>query len=117
MIKKILVVVGTRPNFIKVTQLKKCAAEYTNIDIKIVHTGQHYDKKMADVFFEQFELVPDFFLNISSVSANTQMAEIMIGLERVCNEYNPNLIMVVGDVNSTFAAALTANKLHIKLHI
>lgn len=113
--KKILVIVGTRPNFIKVTQLKKCAAEYTNLDIKIVHTGQHYDKKMADVFFEQFDLVPDFFLNVSNVSANTQMAEIMIGLEKVCNEYNPNLIMVVGDVNSTFAAALTANKLGIKI--
>ena len=113
--KKILIVVGTRPNFIKVTQFKKVIANYPNLEIKIVHTGQHYDKKMADVFFEQFELVPDFFLNISNSSANTQMAEIMISLELVCNNYNPNLIMVVGDVNSTFAAALTANKLNIKI--
>ena len=113
--KKILIVVGTRPNFIKVTQFKKVISNYANLEIKIVHTGQHYDKKMADVFFEQFELVPDFFLNISNSSANTQMAEIMMSLELVCNNYNPNLIMVVGDVNSTFAAALTANKLQIKI--
>ncbi|WP_317898622.1 non-hydrolyzing UDP-N-acetylglucosamine 2-epimerase [Aurantibacillus circumpalustris] len=115
MSKKILIVVGTRPNFIKVTQFKRCAKEYPSLEFKIVHTGQHYDAKMADVFFEQFELVPDYFLNISNTSANTQMAEIMIGLERVCKEYNPQLIIVVGDVNSTFAAALTANKLGLKI--
>lgn len=114
-IRNILIVVGTRPNFIKVTQFKQVISGYPDLEVKIVHTGQHYDKKMADVFFEQFDLVPDFFLNVSNVSANTQMAEIMIGLERVCNEYHPDLMMVVGDVNSTFAAALTANKLNIKI--
>lgn len=113
--KKILIVVGTRPNFIKVTQFKQVISRYPNLEVKLVHTGQHYDKKMADVFFEQFNLVPDFFLNVSNVSANTQMAEIMMGLERVCIEYHPDLMMVVGDVNSTFAAALTANKLNIKI--
>ncbi len=113
--KKILIVVGTRPNFIKVTQFKKCVSNYPEFNLKIVHTGQHYDAKMADVFFEQFNLIPDFFLNISATSANTQMAEVMIGLEKVCKEFSPQLVMVVGDVNSTFAAALTANKLGIKL--
>jgi len=113
--KRILVVVGTRPNFIKVTQLKKCAAAYANLDIKIVHTGQHYDAKMADVFFEQFNLIPDYFLNIPPASANTQMAEVMIGLEKTAADYKPDLIVVVGDVNSTFAAALTANKMGIKI--
>lgn len=113
--KKILIIVGTRPNFIKVTQFKRVSLAFPDLDIKIVHTGQHYDAKMADVFFEQFGLTPDFFLNISNVSANTQMAEIMIGIERVSQGYNPDLIMVVGDVNSTFAAALTANKLGIKI--
>lgn len=115
MAKKILIVVGTRPNFIKVTQFRKVAAAYPDLDIKIVHTGQHYDAKMADVFFEQFNLVPDYFLNISTTSANTQMAEIMLGIEKVANEYKPDLIMVVGDVNSTFAAALTANKMGIRI--
>ena len=111
--KRILIVVGTRPNFIKVTQFKKNIS--VNIEIKIVHTGQHYDTKMADVFFEQFNLFPDFFLNIKSGSPNSQMSEIMHNLEKVCIDYNPNLIMVVGDVNSTLAAALTANKLGIKI--
>jgi UDP-N-acetylglucosamine 2-epimerase (non-hydrolysing) len=113
-VKKILIVVGTRPNFIKVTRFKQNAAHY-NFDIKIVHTGQHYDTKMADVFFEQFRLVPDYFLNIAAGSPNSQMAEIMLGLEKTIAEYNPQLLMVVGDVNSTLAAALTANKLNIPL--
>ncbi|MCF8422794.1 MAG: UDP-N-acetylglucosamine 2-epimerase (non-hydrolyzing) [Bacteroidia bacterium] len=114
--KKILIIIGTRPNFIKVTQFKKAADLYTNIEIKIVHTGQHYDEKMADVFFKQFNLRPDFHLNIPQVSPNSQMAEIMLRLEKLIkNEYYPDLVIVVGDVNSTLAAALTANKLHIKL--
>jgi len=113
--KKILIVVGTRPNFIKVTQFRKLSTEYKTIEIKILHTGQHYDTKMAEVFLEQFDLIPDFFLNIHSGSANIQIAEIMLGLEKVSNEYKPDLIMVVGDVNSTLAAALTANKLGIKI--
>lgn len=116
-LKKILVVVGTRPNFIKVTQFKKVASTYENIDLRIVHTGQHFDAKMADVFFEQFELKPDFFLNINAnISPNHQIAEIMIKLEKlVLNEFSADLIIVVGDVNSTMAAAITANKLGIKL--
>lgn len=113
---RILIVVGTRPNFIKVTQFKKINDQLgAPFDIKIVHTGQHYDDKMADVFFRQFELTPDYFLNIPAESANTQMAEIMIRLEKVIKEFQPALLMVVGDVNSTFAAALTANKLGIKI--
>lgn len=113
---RILIVVGTRPNFIKVTQFKKTNEQLGSpFDVKIVHTGQHYDDKMADVFFRQFELTPDYFLNIPAESANTQMAEIMIRLEKVIKEFQPSLIMVVGDVNSTFAAALTANKMGIKI--
>jgi UDP-N-acetylglucosamine 2-epimerase (non-hydrolysing) len=115
--KKILVVIGTRPNFIKVTQFKKVVAAYPNIDLKIVHTGQHFDEKMADVFFTQFNLSPDYFLNISTTaSANTQIAEIMIKLEQLMkSDFKPHLVMVVGDVNSTMAAAITANKLNIPI--
>lgn len=114
--KNILIVIGTRPNFIKVTQFKKLAVAYPNIDLKIVHTGQHFDEKMADVFFKQFNLQPDYFLNISPASPNAQMAEIMIKLEQLINStYKPDLLIVVGDVNSTLAAALTANKMNIKL--
>jgi len=114
-VKKILIVVGTRPNFIKVTRFKKVAAKFPNLDIKFVHTGQHFDEKMSKVFFDQFNLRPDFLLNIGQGTPNTQMAAVMVGLEGVCQEYKPDLLMVVGDVNSTFAAALTGNKMGIKV--
>ena len=115
--KNILIVVGTRPNFIKITQFKKVVAKSfpDELNIKIVHTGQHFDHKMADVFFQQLDIFPDFFLEIPAASANTQMGEIMIRLEKVINSFRPDLLLVVGDVNSTFAAALTANKLGIKV--
>ena len=113
---RILIVVGTRPNFIKITQFKKVNQQMGNpFDIKIVHTGQHYDDKMATIFFQQFELEPDYFLNIPQASANSQMAEIMLRLENVINEFKPALVIAVGDVNSTFAAAFTAHKLGIKV--
>lgn len=114
--RKILIIVGTRPNFIKVTQFKKLAESYPKLEIKIVHTGQHFDDKMADVFFKQFCLTPDYFLNVPPGSANSQIANIMISLERLVNEsFRPDLMMVVGDVNSTLAGAITANKLNIPL--
>lgn len=115
--KNILIVVGTRPNFIKITQFKKISErEFPGaFDIKIVHTGQHYDDKMADVFFRQFDLLPDYFLEIPPESPNSQMAEVMKRLEPVIKEFETDLLMVTGDVNSTFAAALTANKMGIPL--
>ncbi|MBL7983435.1 MAG: UDP-N-acetylglucosamine 2-epimerase (non-hydrolyzing) [Flavobacteriales bacterium] len=113
--KKLLIVVGTRPNFIKVTRFKKVAAERGTVDVRIVHTGQHFSANMADVFFEQFGLVPDIFLNIGAGSPNTQMAAIMRDLEPVFAAEKPDLVMVVGDVNSTLAAAITANKMGIRI--
>ena len=113
--KKILVVIGTRPNFIKVTQFRKIAASYPDLELKVVHTGQHYDGKMADVFFEQFNLLPDFFLNVPPGNPEEQMAEITVRLEKIILNYKPRLVMVVGDVNSTLAAARTAAKMKIKL--
>jgi UDP-N-acetylglucosamine 2-epimerase (non-hydrolysing) len=115
---KLLLVVGTRPNYIKVTQFKKVAEQQfkNQFDIKIVHTGQHFDKSMADVFFQQLDIWPDFFLNIPQASPNVQMGEIMIRLEQlITNEFQPDVILVPGDVNSTLAAALTAYKLGVKL--
>jgi UDP-N-acetylglucosamine 2-epimerase (non-hydrolysing) len=114
--KNILVIIGTRPNFIKVTRFNEVAANYTNINLKIVHTGQHYDATMADVFFKQFNLTPDYFLNVGAGSPNFQIADIMLKLEElITTKFKPDLILVVGDVNSTLAGALTANKLNIKL--
>lgn len=112
----LLIIIGTRPNFIKVTRFKEVAKQHPSLDLKIVHTGQHYDDKMADVFFKQFNLTPDYFLNIAQGSPNSQIAEIMLKLEELINtKFRPDLIVVVGDVNSTLAGALTANKMGIKL--
>ena len=114
--KKILIVVGTRPNFVKVTQFKKEAENFPLLDVKIVHTGQHFDQKMADIFFEQFNLFPDYFLDANSNGVIKQFADIMIKLEELINNvYMPDLVIVVGDVNSTLAASLVANKLNIKI--
>ncbi len=114
--KKILILVGTRPNFIKVTQFKRVVEQFENIDCKIAHTGQHYDKNMADVFFEQFGLHPDYFLDISPSSPATQMGEIMMRLEALIKEqFLADILIVPGDVNSTLAGALVANKMNIPL--
>lgn len=113
--KRLMIVVGTRPNFIKVTQFRKHCEASGDIDLSIVHTGQHYDQKMSGVFFEQFKLVPDHFLNIGQGSPTEQMAAIMVGLEDAISELKPDMMMVVGDVNSTMAAAITANKLQLPI--
>ena len=113
--KKILIVVGTRPNFIKVTRFKALTKDIPELDVQVVHTGQHYDSKMSDVFFEQFGLVPDHFLSVEQNTPATQMGMIMEGLEAVARKVEPSLIMVVGDVNSTLAGALVANKMGIPI--
>ncbi len=113
--KKVLIVVGTRPNFIKITRFKKEAAERGGFDLRIVHTGQHFSANMADVFFEQFGLAPDIFLGIGAGTPLQQMAAIMTGLEPVIAAEKPDLVMVVGDVNSTLAAAITANKMGVRI--
>lgn len=113
--KKILIVVGTRPNFIKVTRFKKVVNNNPNLEVKFVHTGQHFDAKMSQVFFDQFDLKPDFLLQIGQGTPTSQMAAVMTGIEQVCNDYKPDLLVVVGDVNSTFAAALTGNKMGIRI--
>lgn len=113
--KKILIIAGTRPNFIKLTQFKRVVTEYPSIEIKIVHTGQHYDEKMAEIFFRQFGLVPDFFLNISQGTPLSQISEMIIGLEKLILSYKPDMILVPGDVNSTLAGSLAANRMNIPL--
>lgn len=113
--KKILVVIGTRPNFIKITRFREVAARYPQFELRIVHTGQHYDDKMADVFFSQFGLTPDYFLEIPPGNPVVQMGEILLRLDQTFRDYQPDLVMVPGDVNSTLAAALAANKAGIRI--
>ncbi len=113
--RKLLVVVGTRPNFIKVTRMRSVAAQRGDWEVRLVHTGQHFDDRMSTVFFEQFGLVPDHWLDVPPGTPNAQMANIMLGLEQVVAQERPDAMMVVGDVNSTLAAAITANKCGVHL--
>src|SRR5688572_26587490 len=114
---RIFILIGTRPNFIKVTQFKKLAGHhFPHFEISIIHTGQHYDEKMADIFFKQFNLEPDHYLNIKPASANHQIAEIMVKLEDLVTKIGkPDVFLVPGDVNSTMAGAIFANKFGIKI--
>ncbi len=113
---KIYILVGTRPNFIKVTRFKDVASSLPDLNVQIIHTGQHYDANMSKVFFDQFKLKPDYFLNIKPSTPNTQIAEIMMSLESLFHEVGkPDWFIVPGDVNSSLAGALTANKMDIRL--
>ncbi len=113
---KILSVVGTRPNFIKIAPLIKEIKKHPEIKHVLVHTGQHYDKEMSKLFFEDLEIPkPDINLGIGSASDITQTAKIMLELEKVVLNEKPDLAIVVGDVNSTLAAALAAAKCKVKV--
>lgn len=113
--KEIWIVVGTRPNFIKVTQFKRVAQNYPHLTVKIVHTGQHYDEKMANVFFDQFELRPDVFLDIRPNHPAKQIADTITSLTDLFLNSDPAMVIVVGDVNSTLAASIAANKCEIPI--
>lgn len=115
--KKIISVVGARPNFMKIAPIHKAFKKYEDkITHLICHTGQHYDEKMSKVFFEDLELPqPDFYLGVGSGSHAEQTANVMIEFEKILINENPDLVIVVGDVNSTIACSLTAKKLHIKV--
>src|SRR5260370_41930508 len=110
----ILAVVGARPNFMKVAPLIWEAQRRGGIAVRLIHTGQHYDEKMSQRFFEDLRLPrPDVNLEVGSGSHAGQTAEVMTRFERVDLEDRPDLGLVVGDVNSTLACALTAAKLLI----
>ncbi len=115
--KKILLVVGARPNFMKVAPVYKEFKKHPEkIDVRLCHTGQHYDVKMSDVFFQQLGIPePDYYLGVGSGSHAVQTANIMVEFEKVCHEMKPDVVLVAGDVNSTIACGLVAVKLHIKL--
>lgn len=116
MIKKILIIVGTRPNFIKVTRFKELVKNYPQLQVEIVHTGQHWDRNMSEIFFEEFGLKPDYMLSASANSVVDQFSSMMSKLsELIIDIGKPDLMIVPGDVNSTLASALVANKMGIPL--
>ena len=107
----ILHVVGARPNFMKIAPVHRALAAYPNVQSHILHTGQHYDRLMSDVFFEDLQLpLPDISLGIGSGSHAEQTAGIMTAFERHVSTERPDLVVVYGDVNSTMAAALVCAK-------
>ena len=111
---KILNVVGARPNFMKIAPLHRALVDRGGIESLIVHTGQHYDEEMSDIFFEQLELPrPDRYLGVGSASHAVQTARIMTAFEDVVKESRPDVVNVVGDVNSTVACSLVATKMHV----
>ncbi len=113
---KIVNVVGTRPNFIKIAPLIDEMKRQKEIKQILVHTGQHYDKAMSGAFFDELEISkPDINLGVGSASDAAQTARIMLEFEKMLASENPNLAVVVGDVNSTFAAAITAKKCGVKV--
>lgn len=110
----LLFVVGARPNFIKIAPLCRELRKRGGIPFRIVHTGQHYDKLMSDVFFEELHIPrPDFHLNVGSGGHGQQTGAMMMKLEGLCLAHPFSAIVVIGDVNSTLAGALVGAKLHI----
>jgi UDP-N-acetylglucosamine 2-epimerase (non-hydrolysing) len=108
---RIVSVVGGRPNFIKIAPLLEAMEKVPLIQPLLVHTGQHYDHEMSRAFFEELEIPePDFFLGVGSGSHAQQTAKVMVEFERVLEESRPDLVVVVGDLNSTLACALVAAK-------
>ena len=113
---KIINVVGARPNFMKIAPLMAAYEDCPSIQPLLVHTGQHYDERMSDLFFRQLEIpAPDINLGVGSASHAVQTAEIMRAFEPVVGEHAADAVLVVGDVNSTIACGLVAVKLAVKL--
>ena len=113
--KRIDLVAGARPNFMKIAPLYHALErEAPWAKARIVHTGQHYDAQMSDAFFRDFQLPdPDFNLGVGSGTHAEQTAAVMIAYERLCREAAPDWVVVVGDVNSTVACSLAAKKLNL----
>lgn len=111
---RILNVVGARPNFMKIGPIHALMESDEAFDPVLLHTGQHYDERMSDIFFRELGLPePDIHLGVGSGTHAEQTARIMLGFEKVVVEQSPDLVLVVGDVNSTIACALVAAKRHI----
>jgi len=113
---KLLLVAGARPNFMKIAPVIRAMNARQDVDWKLVHTGQHYDYGMSQSFFDDLEIPePDYFLDVGSGSHAAQTAATMVRFEEVCQQYRPDIVMVVGDVNSTLACSIVAKKMGIRV--
>jgi len=113
---KILTILGARPQFIKAGSVSREISKHKEIEEIIVHTGQHYDANMSDIFFEEMKIPrPNFFLGIGGNSHGAMTGQMIERIEEVALNEKPDWMMVYGDTNSTLAGAIVASKLHIKL--
>lgn len=116
---KIVTIIGARPQFIKAAVLSRIIKRNGGIKEVIVHTGQHFDTNMSEIFFEQMEIpTPDYNLNINGLGHGAMTGQMLEKIEEVLIKENPDMVVVYGDTNSTLAGALAAKKLHLKvIHI
>jgi len=113
---KIITIIGARPQFIKAAALSREIAKHDNIKEIIVHTGQHYDSNMSDIFFEQMSIPkPHFNLDINGLGHGAMTGQMLEKIEKVLLSEKPDWVLIYGDTNSTIAGALAAKKLHIKV--
>lgn len=113
---KILTVVGARPQFIKAAVLSRNIIKHEGIEEILVHTGQHFDANMSQVFFDEMDIPkPDYYLDINSMSHGMMTGRMLEGIETILIKEKPDWVLVYGDTNSTLAGALAASKLHIPL--
>ncbi len=113
---RLLCVAGARPNFMKVAPILQAARACPGIEAKLVHTGQHYDENMSALFFREFGMPePDVHLGVGSASHAAQTAKIMQAFDEVLDQHPADIVVVVGDVNSTIACALVAAKRHVRV--
>lgn len=110
----VYLVAGARPNFMKIAPIYRASLAYPDVNCQIVHTGQHYDHAMSHSFFSDLDIPePTFHLEAGSGTHGVQTAKIMVAFEEICLRERPDLVMVVGDVNSTLACSIVAKKLGI----
>jgi len=113
---KIFIIAGARPNFMKISPIINEIKKHQNIEYKLIHTGQHFDKNMSDKFFEDLNLpYPDINLNIHWWTVSTQIWNVMISFDEILQNEKPDYVLVVWDVNSTIACAITAKQHWVKL--
>ncbi len=114
--KKIVTVVGARPQFVKAGAVSRVIKKYSELNEIIIHTGQHFDDNMSEVFFREMEIPkPAFNLDINGLSHGAMTGQMLEGIEKILLQERPDIVMVYGDTNSTLAGALAASKLHIKV--
>lgn len=113
---RVFLVGGARPNFMKIAPIYRASRGRDGVDCRIVHTGQHYDHEMSQAFFDDLGIPkPAYHLNAGPGSHAQQTAKIMVAFEKVCEREKPDIVMVVGDVNSTLACSIVAKKMWIEV--